>query len=1140
MIFRSLSMAGFKSFAEKAELEIETGLTGIVGPNGCGKSNIVEGLRFVMGESSARQMRGAELDDIIFSGTESRPSRNLAEITLQLDNSQKTAPAEYNSFDELEISRKVERGKGSNFQINGRPARARDIQLLFADSATGARSAGMVSQGRIGAIVGAKPEDRRSLIEEAANIKGLHQRRHEAELRLRGTETNLERLEDITAQLAEQRNQLAKQARQAARYRSVADRIRKAEARLALSRWQRLRAEGEQAAAELKEHQQLVEKATAAAAAAAAAQADRAAALPALRQAEAEQAALVQTLRIELAECDREADRLSAAIARLDAQIEQINSDAQRERGLQDDAQKAIAALEAEAASITVALADNTPQLEQARQHREQTAAASQEAERAAVEARTSLASARQTKEQLQKRKAELEKRIENAAQSLSQLNLKTLSAREQDAQEAVQNAEHQLATMSADLAKTEDILAQRTAERDTAARARTETEAAHTRLTAEIDALSYLLAESQLDDGTAVADALSVSGDMELALTAALGADLNLPAGTGHNGFWRTDWTGSDALTAPQTGQPLSQFVTGAASLKRALAGVSVIGDDIDALAAQKQLKPGQSLVSRNGRLWRWDGLVRTSQPNSDAERIKQRQRLAALSTQEAGIKKQLDERKSAFEAAEQQQRDAAEQLRALSVSSREAGQTAEQARRASDSATMALKTARTRESDLTSALETAKADLEAVARESWLDADLDTLSAQADMLAEKAGAARTRFDDALRKETEISQSVQTGQQRAQTISSQINDWQSRREQTGSRQEEIARRAAQAAAERQTLDNRPAELEQHKHKLAENLEAQETLREEKSDNLRHAEAGLSEADQNMRECERSLAHLRESLIRSESLAERLASETDSFKERVAEKLNCTPDELASVAQLEAGTAFNEPVEKLEAAVNRLMNERDQIGPVNLRAEVEMAELDERVKQLQAEHDDLTEAIARLRAAIATLNREGRARLMDSFAAVNTHFERLFKTLFGGGHAELQLTGSDDPLEAGLDILASPPGKRLQSLSLLSGGEQALTALAIIFAVFLTNPAPICVLDEVDAPLDDSNVARFCDLLRDIAERTQTRFLVVTHHRMTMARMDRLYGVTMEQKGVSRLVSVDLQTAEGLRDSLIA
>lgn len=231
MIFRTLSMAGFKSFAEKAEMEIETGLTGIVGPNGCGKSNIVEGLRFVMGESSARQMRGTELDDIIFAGTDARPSRNLAEITLHLDNQMKKAPAEYNQYDELEITRKVERGKGSSFQINGKPARARDIQLLFADSATGARSAGIVSQGRIGAIVGAKPEDRRSLIEEAANIKGLHQRRHEAELRLRNTENNLERIEDMIAQLAEQRQQLAKQARQAARYRSVADRIRKAEAR---------------------------------------------------------------------------------------------------------------------------------------------------------------------------------------------------------------------------------------------------------------------------------------------------------------------------------------------------------------------------------------------------------------------------------------------------------------------------------------------------------------------------------------------------------------------------------------------------------------------------------------------------------------------------------------------------------------------------------------------------------------------------------------------------------------------------------------------------------------------------------------------------------------------------------------------
>lgn len=275
-------------------------------------------------------------------------------------------------------------------------------------------------------------------------------------------------------------------------------------------------------------------------------------------------------------------------------------------------------------------------------------------------------------------------------------------------------------------------------------------------------------------------------------------------------------------------------------------------------------------------------------------------------------------------------------------------------------------------------------------------------------------------------------------------------------------------------------------------------------------------------------------------LPKTARLSERYQTEQEGLSQRIREKLDCGPADLAELAQLADPDEPHDTLEKLELSVNRLLNERDQIGPVNLRAEVEMEEIDRRVTSLTEEHDDLVEAIAKLRSAIAALNREGRARLMDSFAAVNKHFTELFTTLFGGGHAELRLINSDDPLQAGIDILASPPGKKMQSLSLLSGGEQALTALAIIFAVFLTNPAPICVLDEVDAPLDDSNVSRFCDLLKEIAERTNTRFLVVTHHRMTMARMDRLFGVTMEQKGVSRLVTVDLQTAETMRDPLTA
>ena len=513
-------MAGFKSFAEKAEMEIETGLTGIVGPNGCGKSNIVEGLRFVMGESSARQMRGTELDDIIFAGTDARPSRNIAEITLNLDNQMKKAPAEYNQYDELEITRKVERGKGSSFQINGKPARARDIQLLFADSATGARSAGIVSQGRIGAIVGAKPEDRRTLIEEAANIKGLHQRRHEAELRLRNTESNLERVVDMIAQLAEQRQQLAKQARQAARYRSVADRIRKAEAKFALARWQYIEAQSVTADADLSEQQKKVAEVTAISANAATRQAEIAATLPPLRNAEAEQAARVQTLRIELGECDREAERISDALQRLDRQIAQITSDAERESSLHEDAATALKGLNEERDLLVAKSAQDAPRMEATSKIREEKRAISQKAEQQAAEAQTRLATTERTRNQLIQRQEELERRLKIATEEMEKLNLVELGKAAAQAETEKNTAEQAAAGIQASLKACEDELAQKTTLRDSMAQARNEADAGLARITAEIDALSYLLLENAQHTGTPAADSLTVAKGMELALS--------------------------------------------------------------------------------------------------------------------------------------------------------------------------------------------------------------------------------------------------------------------------------------------------------------------------------------------------------------------------------------------------------------------------------------------------------------------------------------------------------------------------------------------------------------------------------------------------------------------------------------------
>jgi len=1139
MIFRTLSMAGFKSFAEKAEMEIETGLTGIVGPNGCGKSNIVEGLRFVMGESSARQMRGTELDDIIFAGTDARPSRNLAEITLHLDNQMKKAPAEYNQYDELEITRKVERGKGSSFQINGKPARARDIQLLFADSATGARSAGIVSQGRIGAIVGAKPEDRRSLIEEAANIKGLHQRRHEAELRLRNTENNLERIEDMIAQLAEQRQQLAKQARQAARYRSVADRIRKAEARLALARWQHLEAESKKAGVELAEQQQKVEHTTALSAQAATRQAELASSLPPLRNAEAEQAAIVQNLRIELGECDREAERIAEALARLDRQIAQITSDAEREGSLHEDAAAALKSLNEERDMLAAKTARDAPRLEEAARTREEMRLTSQQAEQKVAEAQSRKATAEQTKQQLTHRQAELERRLQMAIDELDKLNLENLGKDAATAETEKNKAEEEAGRAQTSLKACEDALAEKTALRDEMALARNEADASLARITAEMDALSYLLLENARHSGTPAADSLTITDGMELALSVVLGTDLALPFDSGEQGYWRQDLPQIDTLTAPPVGTPLTQMISGSPTLLRALQGVSVV-EEAEANTAQTNLLPGQMLVSKSGKLWRWDGLIRKGEASSEAERMRQRQRLSQLGVEAESAKASFADKQKALDEAGAAHAENLNQYRALQEQSRQANAAADNARRSFDSAQMAQMTARTRASDLETAKQNAQNDLDALKDNEWLEIDTEALAEQAEAAAQMALQARLKFDEAVSTETELRQNVSAAQQRQKTIEAQISDWQARLADTDKRKQEMASRAQQAKEERTALAERPKTLEARKHQLAEKLEAEEQNRQEKSDALREAEAALSEADSRQREAERQLMQNRETLIRAEALSERLQSEQASLTERIAEKLGCAPGGLYELAQQDEDAALAEPLEKLEMAVNRLINERDQIGPVNLRAEVEMTELEERVTNLQTEHDDLSEAIAKLRSAIATLNREGRARLMESFAAVNRHFTELFTTLFGGGHAELQLTGSDDPLQAGLDILASPPGKKMQSLSLLSGGEQALTALAIIFAVFLTNPAPICILDEVDAPLDDSNVARFCDLLRQISEQTKTRFLVVTHHRMTMARMDRLFGVTMEQKGISRLVSVDLQTAEELQDNLIA
>ncbi|MGB1863291.1 MAG: AAA family ATPase, partial [Candidatus Puniceispirillum sp.] len=624
MIFRTLKMAGFKSFAEVAEVEIESGLTGIVGPNGCGKSNVVEGLRWVMGESSARQMRGGEMDDVIFAGTDQRPARNLAEITLKLDNSKRSAPAEFNNDDELEITRKIERGKGSSYYVNAKPARARDVQLLFADTATGARSSGIVSQGRIGAIVGAKPVDRRALLEEAANIRGLHARRHEAELRLRAAETNLERLDDVIAGLVEQRDSLKKQARQAARYRSVADRIRQAEAQLLFARW--TGAQNDSAGAETDLHQAklLVASKTEEAATIATTRSELAAQLPPLRDAEATRAAEYQRLAIGHDELDREEVRLKDALSQLEARQTQITDDINRENGLREDAKIAIESLASETETLQQQIDEAAPRRDAARIELETARAQANSAEAALADASALLRSAATSRNGLTTRLNDLLARREKATQNLADLSLDALGTQTKISSDGLIKAEADFADAQKALERVESTLGNAQTLADTTKADEREIEAQITRIQAEIDALEYLLADSGDNEDTPIVDQLSVKDDMETALAAYLADELTAPADAGTQSYWRDGMSHSD-LTPPEGTLPLADFVSGSNALNTALAGVGVAEDEASAEAMQSSLRPGQAITTKSGQLWRWDGFVRhASQNDRSAERIR------------------------------------------------------------------------------------------------------------------------------------------------------------------------------------------------------------------------------------------------------------------------------------------------------------------------------------------------------------------------------------------------------------------------------------------------------------------------------------------------------------------------------------
>jgi chromosome segregation protein len=1151
-----LRLVGFKSFVDTTELAIEPGLTGIVGPNGCGKSNLVEALRWVMGEASARRLRGGEMDDVIFAGTSGRPARNIAEVALSIDNSGRDAPFAFNDRDEIEVVRRIERGGGSVYRLNRREVRARDVQLLFADAATGAHSGAMVGQGRVGALIEAKPAERRLLLEEAAGTTGLHARRHETELRLKAAEDNLLRLDDVTTTIDTQLQILKKQARQAQRYRRLGEQIRRTEAALLRARWLAATDAAARHAAEFLTVEQTVAEYTERTLAAQRAQEAAEAALPPLRAAETAALTELQRLTRSRAELEQELQRVVAARGEAERRLSQLAADLRREDELDDEAEAALARLAEERGRIATVEREGDPARQAAAERSREAAAALADAEAvlqrateaaAAAEARRAALERRQR--EFADRRARIEARQSEAERQRAALAAAVIpAAATTSAAAAVSEAERRVEECRAGVAAGEDEMTRRLAEEQTALEALRRVEARFTRLRAESEAISALLAPPVNAAADAALAAVHVAGGFESAIGAVFEDELAAPLADGEGPYAPSFWVDLPAIEGaaplPNGARPLASHVTAPPALARRLTQAGWVESEEIGRALQPRLAPGQRVVDRDGRMWRWDGFTRLGpKPSSAAEQLRHANRLAVLTGEIKDVEAESRSAEQAAVAACTARQAAVEADRAARAQLRAAEAAAAAARAAESEIARRAVTTETR---LGAALETI--DRLAADRAETTSQAEETERELADLPEPKlmrmalegaraaAGEARRREGDARAAIDRLTREADARRERLSSIDLEERSWRKRGEGAKTQRTALLERQTLLDQETAGLAARPAGIAEESQSLGIDIaDASETCRRS-GDALALGETRLREAIETSRVADQALAEAREQRARSEALRDSAKEALTPLEREIRERLDAAPDCLAELAGLAPDEAPADITETM-ARLDRLVRERDGIGPVNLVAESEAAETEARLAGLQRERAELTEAIARLRHGIGALDREGRQRLTAAFERVSGHFSTLFARLFGGGRAHLALVDDDDPLVAGLEIMASPPGKRLQTLSLLSGGEQALTALALIFAVFLTNPAPICVLDEVDAPLDDANVDRFCSLLGEIADTTGTRFLVVTHHRITMARVDRLFGVTMAERGVSQLVSVNLASAVHLRQT---
>jgi chromosome segregation protein len=1146
-----LRLSGFKSFVDATEFPIEPGLTGVIGPNGCGKSNLLEALRWVMGAASAKAMRGEAMEDVIFAGAAGRAARSHAEVTLTLDNSDRTGPAAYAATPILDVTRRIDRGQGSSYRINGAEARARDVQLLFADASTGANSPALVRQGQISELIAARPQNRRRILEEAAGVAGLHGRRHEALLRVNAAEANLQRLEDLAREVEASQTRLKREARVAARYKFLASEIRKVDGALGLARWTEA-ARAREAAHDASKAAAALTLETARAAAAASAALLRAdEPLARLRDDAVVAAAVSARLTLEMDRTERDLKTARADAERLSAEIARILTDLEREGRIGDDATAALERLAADIARHEREIAAEPargPELkiaaeaaEQARSQADQIVEslaarlAAAESERRAAAARATDARSRNARSQraLEEIKAERASmgRNDDAPLLSARETCGEAARREAEAREALERAENERGDAARLESDARAVMRQ-------AADALSRTQAA-------AQGLAQITRTVEGDRFQPVLDQISVDAGLEAALAAALGDDLSAPVDGTAPASWDPASPGRDPVDVvwPDGVTPLSAGIRAPAALSARLALIGLT-DRAHGPRLQKGLPPGARLVSPQGDLWRWDGFrTAADAPRPAQARLEQRNRLAALEAQIADLKVQSDLTRATHEAAAARLTDAEAAVRQARAAPAVTASVAAQARdrllvlereaalreariQALDQTLVRLEV---EDAETSGSAEAAEAALAAIQADGALAQDLAAARTKAAVIREQAFAARS----ALERE-EGARAARA--RRLDALRREAGEWRERAAGAQARVAGLNQALARARADLDTTRERPQALERRRLDLTDESEAAAAREAGAARALASAEAERSQGERDARAADAKAADARAARAAADAHLEAATERLESLARALRESTGLCPEDLARNLAADA-LALPPEAGGVETHLEALKADLANLGQVNLRAEEDLAELSSRLAGLATERADLDGALARLRRAIEELEAEGRERLTAAFHIIDGHFRDLFTTLFEGGAAELRLVESADPLESGLEIFACPPGKRLAVMSLMSGGEQALTAVALIFAVFLSNPAPLCVLDEVDAPLDDANVERFCNLLDEMRRRAATRFLTITHNPLTMSRMDRLFGVTMRERGVSQLVSVDLSEARRLAAS---